>query len=631
MAHSTRLVSVDAQKCVNCHVCIQRCPAKFSNNGSGEYVDINPDLCIGCGACIAACPHGARHGIDDFETWRRLVEDGQPFVAFVAPSAVSNFPGQMKTLSGWLRAFGAKAVVDVSFGAELATWGYVQHLARHPDDAIICQPCPAIVNYIELYRPDLLEHLAPVGSPAAHAIAYFDETHPEFAGLPRVFLSPCYAKKQEFEQSGLKALNVTFASLRQVLESQPRALESYPDAGFDNPGPERAALFPNPGGLARALLRWRPDLEGSIRVIEGSDTIYQYLDGLPEKIRHGQAPLIIDCLNCRNGCNCGPGSVRPGEHPDGAEPPVAERAVELERKGQSSWLDRKGLSWLGRILATLRLRRVLQKAWHPGQASRTYRDRSELVRLRRPGRRELLDMYHFMGKERPEDLLDCQSCGYRSCEEMAMAIVNGMNKRGNCHYFQRWDSERRLLEQARHDEDERERLHAEALREVETRLGNRTGELLESVRAQILAMRESYRGNVSGFEDVERMVGEAGEVLQYFLTISKTIQSVAFQTGMLSINASIEASRAGKYGRGFAVVADEVKRLANVSDAEAEKIIPQMQRMTELFEQLSESSRILAERVAEHSASYDVIDGNLSDMASLWDSERETGPRHSEP
>lgn len=621
MPQRSPLISVDADKCVNCHVCIAVCPVKFCNDGAGEHVLLDPDLCLGCGACIGACSHRARRGLDDADAWRGVLRDRKPFVAFLAPSAASSFPDLMNNLVGWLRSVGAAAVVDVSFGAELAVWGYLDHLRNNPDATVVAQPCPAIVSYVQMYRPELLDNLSPVGSPVAHAVELLRRERSDLAGLPLVFFSPCFAKKRELEEIELPVLNVTFASLANTLDRMGVDLSAIPPSKFDDPGAERAALFPNPGGLAKSIVRWRPELRDDIRVIEGTKLIYPYLDGLPESIERGSAPKIVDCLNCERGCNGGPGSVSPEAHADALEPLVAARARRLETgfgnaRDGSGWLDR-----VRRSLAKGGMRRRLNRVWRPDLARRKYRNWSARSKLRYPSHAELDAMYRSMGKFDPSDLFNCRACGYNNCEQMAVAIHNGLNRRGNCHYFQRWDSEQQLLAQAKRDEQVKERLHAMALREVEERLREQNERLLDSMRNHIANMRQSYAGNVKTFLEMEKAVDEAEGTLRHFLTISKTIQSVSFQTGLLSLNASIEAARAGKAGKGFAVVAEEVRRLADQSDAEADKIVPHMDKMKEVFNSLNERTQDLAVRVERHRNSFDEIETDLLRMTQLWETE----------
>ena len=68
------------------------------------------------------------------------------------------------------------------------------------------------------------------------------------------------------------------------------------------------------------------------------------------------------------------------------------------------------------------------------------------------------------------------------------------------------------------------------------------------------------------------------------------INSIARQTNLLSLNASIEAVRAGEKGKGFAVIADEIRNLANQSSDSAEKINELLEKINETTYKTTESA-----------------------------------------
>ena len=79
----------------------------------------------------------------------------------------------------------------------------------------------------------------------------------------------------------------------------------------------------------------------------------------------------------------------------------------------------------------------------------------------------------------------------------------------------------------------------------------------------------------------ENIFGELNNTASNVREAIKEIEQISDQTSMLSLNASIEASRAGEFGKGFAVVADGVNRLSEKSSAQTEVLSSYFERVTE--------------------------------------------------
>ena len=295
VCHLAAAVAVDERACVNCHKCISVCPVKLCNDARGDHVSVNPDLCIGCGRCLAACTHGARHGVDDTATFFEDLRRDVPVVAVVAPSVVTNFPDDYLRLNGWLKSLGVAAVFDVSFGADLAAKTCAEYILNDKPEFVISQPCPAIVTYLQIYQPDLLQYLAPNDTPLIHTAKMIARYYPEFRDHRVVSITPCFAKRRELDEAGIAGYNATFKSLADHLEAAGIRLSEYAITPFDGPAASAGTILPVPGGLARSVRHWVPDLERMTRTIEGVGTVYGYLETLAENTGRVQAGRPAVC------------------------------------------------------------------------------------------------------------------------------------------------------------------------------------------------------------------------------------------------------------------------------------------------------------------------------------------------
>ncbi len=391
------LVYTIKELCRVCYTCVRECPAKAIKivNGQAEVI---PERCIGCGNCIKVCSQDAKVFLLSRMEVKALLQSNAKVAAMVAPSFPAEFSEieDYRVFVGMLRELGFSYVFEVAFGADLVAQKYKGLLEDRSGKGYVSSDCPAIVTYIRYYHPDLVDNLSPLVSPMVATSRVVRKKLGDDVKL--VFIGPCIAKKAESDE--LDEV-LTFRELRGMLEHAGITGDNIKPSEFDPPHAGRGAIFPVSRGLMQTVNIFDDLIEGNITVAEGRIGFQEAIKEWETGSLKGQNLELLCC----EGCIMGPGMTPGGKR--------FERKTFISSYVRNKLTMSQQTDWEKEIAEYSNL--DLSKSFTPDDK-----------RISMPTEDEVGRILASMGKFSSRDHLNCGACGYDTCLEHAIAIVEGL-------------------------------------------------------------------------------------------------------------------------------------------------------------------------------------------------------------
>lgn len=268
-------------------------------------------------------------------------------------------------------------------------------LGEKESGLLISTACPAVVEYVRKYLPEMTPHLTPLSSPLlAHCRMLKDKLGKD---IEVVFVGPCIAKKLEADaHPELLSLSLSFGDIRQWFREAgifPEEIRTSVYDKFVMTKAEEGTAYPIEGGMIETVKPYAAAQNAYMMQVSGIQNIKRELAGL--KAENFDRPVFIECLACHGGCVAGPCMSN-------RNPGFDKRLNILKH---SDFSDRAG------------------KREPQADISLQYGEKA--VKDKEFGEAEIKRALAVIGKYGVEDELNCGGCGYDTCRNFARAMLSG--------------------------------------------------------------------------------------------------------------------------------------------------------------------------------------------------------------
>ena len=401
--YHTSILQFHTANCKNCYKCIRNCPVK-AIRVQNQQAQIIEEQCVLCEKCTSVCPQHAKVEHNDIPDIQKEIAAGKKVIVSVHPAYLFRYGwNSIHSLEKCLQKIGFWKVFDAAQGAFMMKEKYTQFLEiQQQKKLVISSNCPVIVRMIEKKYPRIKEYLAPVYSMMQMHTEYLKEQYPEAI---LVYVSPCISVMSELnEPQAHMDYVITFRELSNWMNDVP---ENYLEE-CEKKEIYLSRMTAVAGGLIQTMI---PVAGQKYLSVDGID---QCKEILRELQTGGYENYFIEMNACKNGCIGGPYSQKREKKLLDALIGIRESSME---NGQPDYQRDYHIE-----IPEVPERKFVQEEIYPGKTVT---------------KEQIIHVLQEMGKYTKEDELNCGACGYDTCREKAVAVIQGKAEVSMCIPYMR--------------------------------------------------------------------------------------------------------------------------------------------------------------------------------------------------
>ena len=466
------LVQIKADDCTNCYTCVKICPVKAIRAISGTRApELDENRCIGCGDCIDSCAPKAIKYRSSIEEAKKILSSNEKKLVITSPSISAEFNDitDYRKFVAMIKSLGINHVYETSFGVDIVASKYMNFFNNFKGRYYITSCDPVVVNFVEKYHPKLIKNLVPFVSPKIAMTKVVRNMHEEKVKI--IYIGPEIASKQEVLQytgDGKIDCVLVFPELRQLFEEHDINENNVEYAVFDPPLGFKGSLYPLRNGLIQAAEIDENLLTTHVISIEGKKEMIESIEEFEHNVKVIHRHIHVSYGNSL----AGPG---------------------ISNKGNRLFKEHQVIKYANKRLSNFFRAEWYQDLENYGQLNFNRNFKDDDQRLPEPTEDEIQKALQLMGKK-PDEIADCNQCGYGSCREFAADMAKGIVIPEMCSTFAL--SHSKTFNETLEELNEKLAITRKTLRETETRVKEEhdtakqaselTNAMLEKLRAGIV-------------------------------------------------------------------------------------------------------------------------------------------------